>query len=116
MSWPPLTSIRRTKSLIVKNGREEEAKAFLVKYHANGKADDELVAFEYAEIQEALRMERETKQDTWKVILSSRSSRHRLGCGKFHNFNPYRHVTNMSSSYLDRHLPESERHGYHQLL
>ncbi|PBK72365.1 general substrate transporter [Armillaria solidipes] len=65
---------------LIKNGREEEAKAFLAKYHANGKADDELVAFEYAEIQEALRMERETKQDTWKVILSSRSSRHRLGC------------------------------------
>ncbi|KAK0488959.1 major facilitator superfamily domain-containing protein [Armillaria novae-zelandiae] len=32
------------------------------------KNDDELVAFEYAEIQEALRMERETKQDTWKNL------------------------------------------------
>ncbi|KAJ3718395.1 general substrate transporter [Lentinula raphanica] len=65
---------------LFKQGREEEGKAFMVKYHANGGENDELVAFEVSEIKEALRIEREAKQDTWKMILSSRSSLHRLAC------------------------------------
>ncbi|KAJ3882390.1 general substrate transporter [Lentinula edodes] len=65
---------------LFKQGREDEGKAFMVKYHANGGENDELVAFEVSEIQEALRSEREAKQDTWRMILTSRSSLHRLAC------------------------------------
>lgn len=64
----------------VAQGRVDEGRDFLVKYHGNGAENDELVAFEVSEIQEALAMEKEAKQDSWKAILSTRSSLHRLGC------------------------------------
>ncbi|WVQ71116.1 hypothetical protein IAR50_000641 [Cryptococcus sp. DSM 104548] len=35
-------------------GREEEAHAFFVKYHGNGNPDDELVLFEWQEVQETI--------------------------------------------------------------
>ena len=52
-----------------------------MKYHANGGENDELVAFEVSEIQEALAFERDSQQDSWKKILTTKSSLHRLGCG-----------------------------------
>ncbi|KAE9408891.1 MFS general substrate transporter [Gymnopus androsaceus JB14] len=65
---------------LIKQGRIDEGKDFLVKYHANGGENDELVAFEVSEIQEALAFERDSQQDSWKKILTTKSSLHRLGC------------------------------------
>ncbi|KAE9410666.1 general substrate transporter [Gymnopus androsaceus JB14] len=65
---------------LIKQGRIDEGKDFLVKYHGNGGENDELVAFELAEIQEALAFERDSQQDSWKKILTTKSSLHRLGC------------------------------------
>lgn len=42
---------------LVAQGRDEEAKALLVKYHADGDASDPLVALEMEEIRAALRLE-----------------------------------------------------------
>ncbi|CAI4212712.1 unnamed protein product [Parascedosporium putredinis] len=44
---------------LISKAREEEAREILIKYHANGDADDEFVRWEYTEIVNTLRMEKE---------------------------------------------------------
>ncbi|KAL1671949.1 general substrate transporter [Schizophyllum commune] len=65
---------------LINKGREDEARALFVKYHANGYENDELVEFEMAEVKEAIVHEKTYKQDSWKSIISNKSSRHRVGC------------------------------------
>jgi len=64
---------------LLSKGREAEAMAFMVKYHANGAENDPLVEFEMAEIKTALELERSTKQETWKAVFTRRSNRRRIG-------------------------------------
>ena len=83
--WLSEFSIRRHKVNCadrhpVNKGREDEARALFVKYHANGYENDELVEFEMAEVKEAIVHEKTYKQDSWKSIISNKSSRHRVGC------------------------------------
>ncbi|ORY27911.1 general substrate transporter [Naematelia encephala] len=65
---------------LMRNGREDEARAFLVKFHANGAADDPLVNFQMEEMRFALEQELKYKQGTWKYIFGSKGNRHRVGC------------------------------------
>ncbi|BGP19027.1 hypothetical protein JCM10213v2_007107 [Rhodosporidiobolus nylandii] len=59
-------------------GRLEEARAWLIKYHGNGDEDDELVGLEWEELRGAIEAEKEAKQEKWSVLLKSKSNRYRL--------------------------------------
>ncbi|BGP48361.1 hypothetical protein JCM10450v2_004233 [Rhodotorula kratochvilovae] len=59
-------------------GRLEEAKSWLIKYHGDGNPDDELVAFEYEEILVALQAEKEAQNEKWSNLLRSKANRYRL--------------------------------------
>ncbi|KAL8292747.1 hypothetical protein RQP46_001359 [Phenoliferia psychrophenolica] len=61
-------------------GRHEEARAFLLKYHANGATSDELVDFEMNEIQSQIDFELANKSDTWRALIATKGNRHRLAC------------------------------------
>lgn len=50
----------------------------LVKYHANGKEDDELVAHEFGEICRAIEDEKNAKQISYSDFLKTPGNRHRL--------------------------------------
>ncbi|KAI5475101.1 MFS sugar transporter [Pseudohyphozyma bogoriensis] len=63
---------------LLSKGRAEEALSFLVKYHGNGDPTDELVLFEFEEMKEQLRVEKEFKQDSWKTFVSTKGNRHRI--------------------------------------
>ncbi|CEQ42030.1 SPOSA6832_03807 [Sporobolomyces salmonicolor] len=63
---------------LMSKGREEEAMAFLVKYHGDGNPNDELVLLEFDEMKEALRKEKEVQQNTWREIFGKKANRHRL--------------------------------------
>ncbi|GAA5820909.1 hypothetical protein JCM11251_001872 [Rhodosporidiobolus azoricus] len=67
-----------TPRWLMSKGREEEALEMLVKYHGEGDANDELVLFEFEEMKDALRKEKELKQDTWREIFGKKGNRHRL--------------------------------------
>jgi len=54
------------------NGREEEALAFLTKYHGNGRSDSKLVALQIAEMREGIRQDGIDK--TWWDCKSKFSS------------------------------------------
>ncbi|GAA6031392.1 hypothetical protein JCM8097_005639 [Rhodosporidiobolus ruineniae] len=59
-------------------GRTEEAHAILAKYHANGSMDDELVLEELAQIQTALKLEREASGFGYLDFLKTKGNRYRL--------------------------------------
>ncbi|KIM26163.1 hypothetical protein M408DRAFT_330739 [Serendipita vermifera MAFF 305830] len=54
---------------LVANGRDVEAVAVLVKYHADGRQRDPLVYFTYGQIREALSMEKEVSSTTSYLTL-----------------------------------------------
>lgn len=59
-------------------GRVEEARQMLVKYHANGDNESELVAIEVQEILSALEYERQVQVGSWAQALKSKSNRKRF--------------------------------------
>ncbi|KAH7469678.1 hypothetical protein FOMA001_g14004 [Fusarium oxysporum f. sp. matthiolae] len=70
---------------LIANGRSEEAKALLVKWHGNGDEDDELVKLEFIQMRNVI--EAEVSNETgWKDLLTSPGNRKRvfilacLGC------------------------------------
>ncbi|KAL7411188.1 putative hexose transport-related protein [Mrakia frigida] len=71
--------VPETPRFLFANGREEEALQFFIEFHGNGNPDDELVLFEFDEMKETLRLEKELKADKWKTIVKSKGSLHRMG-------------------------------------
>ncbi|KAF4830873.1 Lactose permease [Colletotrichum tropicale] len=63
---------------LVKKGRLANARTILIKYHANGKEDDELVEYEFREIVEALKLEDLNKQTTYLDFFRTPGNRHWL--------------------------------------
>ena len=83
--------VPETPRFLIDKNREDEALNFLVRYHGNGDSEDPLVLFEFAEMKEAIRKEKEAKSESWSVILRGRANRHRLGLAALMTF-----LTNMS--------------------
>lgn len=75
-----------TPRWLLAKGREEEALAFLVKYHGNGDPTDELVQFEFLEMKTAIKLEREAESTKWKTIIRNPGSRYRLGLAALMSF------------------------------
>jgi sugar porter (SP) family MFS transporter len=63
---------------LVAQGRIEEARAVLVKYHGGGDEDSLLVRLELAEIQAALQSDNIKKSGKWSQWLKTKGNRHRL--------------------------------------
>lgn len=62
---------------LISKGRDDEALAILTKYHGNGVQDD-FVSFEYNEIRETLRMEKEAAQGSgWMELVRTPGNRKR---------------------------------------
>lgn len=60
-------------------GRIEQARSILVKYHAGGDVESPLVAFEMAEIEQAITLERHVNQTTsYLDMIKTKGNRHRL--------------------------------------
>lgn len=62
---------------LIAHDREDEALRILHKYHGDGDPNSKLVEVEYAEIKEALRLERENTA-SWKDMFASKANRRRL--------------------------------------
>lgn len=60
-------------------GRQEQARAFLTKYHANGDQNDPIIELEMHEIATALALEEQSKMNTWSNLIKSNANRRRLG-------------------------------------
>ncbi|GAA6035015.1 hypothetical protein JCM8097_002144 [Rhodosporidiobolus ruineniae] len=67
-----------TPRWLAANGREKEARDFLVKYHGNGDENDELVRLEWEEMTTAIAAEKEAQLEKWSVLLKSPGNRMRL--------------------------------------
>ncbi|KAK2589831.1 hypothetical protein QQS21_012490 [Conoideocrella luteorostrata] len=63
---------------LVAKGKQDEAREILVKYHGEGDPHSPVVAFEYAEIQEAISKEAE-QNITWREFFSSVPNLKRIG-------------------------------------
>jgi SP family sugar:H+ symporter-like MFS transporter len=82
-----------TPRFLMSVGKEEEAMEFLVKYHGNGDREDPLVLFEFDEIKEAIKLEREARGTKWSTLLKSKGNIHRLGLAALMSF-----MTSLSGS------------------
>ncbi|KAH8796301.1 general substrate transporter [Hyaloscypha finlandica] len=75
---PGLFMIPESPRYLVSAERHEEARAFLVKYHAEGDESSALAAFEFAEISRSIQMEREFQKSTsYKQMLATPANRKR---------------------------------------
>ncbi|OAA60285.1 sugar transporter [Niveomyces insectorum RCEF 264] len=79
IALPGLFMAEESPRWLCDQGRDEEARKFLVKYHAGGDENSPLVAFEMAEIQQTLEMERNSQLATsWRDMIRTKGNRHRL--------------------------------------
>lgn len=63
---------------LLSKDRMDDARNVMVKYHASGDETNELVRFELLEIQETLRMEKESSNQGWTVLLKTPGNRKRV--------------------------------------
>ncbi|KAL5371418.1 hypothetical protein DPSP01_014273 [Paraphaeosphaeria sporulosa] len=63
---------------LVAVGRQEQAKALLSKYHANGDQDDQLVLLEYSSICASAEADQRSRTAGWCALLSTPGNRRRL--------------------------------------
>ncbi|OIW27125.1 general substrate transporter [Coniochaeta ligniaria NRRL 30616] len=63
---------------LVSKDRDDEAKAILVKYHAEGDRDSLLVQAEIAQIRETIKTEMEVSKQSWMELLSTKGMRRRF--------------------------------------
>ncbi|KAI0092120.1 hexose transporter [Irpex rosettiformis] len=68
---------------LISKGRGEEAYAILAKYHAEGDVDSLLVKAEYAEIETALELEKESNKTGWKDLIGTSGLRKRVLIASF---------------------------------
>lgn len=66
---------------LISKDRHEEARAILVKYHAEGNPDSALVNAEIAQIEETIRLELEASKQSWTDMIRSAGMRRRLLIG-----------------------------------
>ncbi|CRG92363.1 Lactose permease [Talaromyces islandicus] len=56
----------------------EEAFKILIKYHGNGDSTDHFCEWEFHEIQETIRLEKENSANGWQVLIQTKGNRRRL--------------------------------------
>jgi MFS family permease len=66
---------------LISKDRHEEARAILIKYHAEGNPDSALVNAEIAQIEETIRLELEASKQSWGDMVRSAGMRRRLLIG-----------------------------------
>jgi hypothetical protein len=62
---------------LLANGKADQAKAFLIKYHANGNTEDTFVKLEFVEMHKVIEAETSVKT-TWKTVLATPGNRRRM--------------------------------------
>jgi hypothetical protein len=67
---PDFGNPRELPRWLLAKGRKDDAKAVLVRYHANGNAEDDFVRLEYIEMASVITFETQTKTP-WKALLST---------------------------------------------
>jgi hypothetical protein len=68
---------------LISKGRGEEAKKILIKYHAEGDENSELVKLEYIQIEKTIQLEQETANIGWTEIFRTHGMRMRFLIGSF---------------------------------
>ena len=64
---------------LINNGREDQALRVLTKYHCNGDTSDPLAQFEFNEIRQAIRIEKEiNRRVTYKSLFTTPGNRRRM--------------------------------------
>ncbi|KAF7301938.1 Hexose transporter [Mycena indigotica] len=63
---------------LIEQGRGDEARAILEKYHGEGINGEEFVKAEYAQIEKTLEMERESRSITWLQFIKARGMQKRV--------------------------------------
>jgi sugar porter (SP) family MFS transporter len=64
---------------LMRQGKEERAKRILIKYHANGHADDDLVQEEFSAMRASAEMERQHRSSSsWPALCATPGNRKRL--------------------------------------
>lgn len=63
---------------LIYNGKKQKAMDILVKYHANGDVNDELVKYEFDEICLAIKLEEESQKCSYVDFIKTPANRRRL--------------------------------------
>lgn len=87
---------------LISHDRHEEARAILIKYHAEGNPDSPIVNAEIAQIEETIRMEMEASKKSWGDMIRSAGMRRRLIIGSLLGLFTQWSGNTLISYYLDK--------------
>ncbi|KAL0950346.1 hypothetical protein HGRIS_010314 [Hohenbuehelia grisea] len=98
---------------LISKGRNEEARAILVKYHAEGDVNSEFVKAEYAQIEKTIELEMEQAKHSWRELIGSSGMRKRLLVGSFVGLATQWSGNGLTSYFLARILDNVGIHDNH---
>ncbi|KAM0719594.1 hypothetical protein Q7P37_003724 [Cladosporium fusiforme] len=87
---------------LISKDRRDEARAILIKYHAEGNPDSPIVNAEIAQIEETIRLEMEASKQSWGDMFRSAGMRRRLIIGSLLGLFTQWSGNTLISYYLDK--------------
>lgn len=98
--------IPESPRFLISKDRHDEARAILLKYHAEGRTEDVLVNAEMAQIEETIRLELEASKQSWSDMIRSAGMRRRLLIGSLLGLFTQWSGNTLISYYLDKILTQ----------
>jgi MFS family permease len=78
VAWTSYGALRLQSSWLIRKGKDDAARRILIKYHANGHVDDQLVQDEFSTMRASAGVESQARLSGWLTLCATPGNRKRL--------------------------------------